>query len=109
MARGFAEQSSDRMYAAAAIIHFADRRLRAFHEQGGRRRVPPAMISSIEEILDDLDSVTSPADMNLPRYRLHRLSGDLAGFWSVRVTGDWRIDFRFVGSDVRDVRLIDCH
>ena len=67
------------------------------------------MIETIEEILDDLDSASSPRDMNQPGYRLHQLSGDMAGLWSVRVTGNWRIVFRFDGSDVRDVRLIDYH
>ncbi len=67
------------------------------------------MIETIEEILDDLDSASSPEDMNQPGYRLHQLSGDMAGFWSVRVTRNWRIVFRFDGPDVRDVRLIDYH
>ena len=67
------------------------------------------MVETITEILDDLDSASSPSDMNLPGYRLHQLSGNMAGFWSVRVTGNWRIVFSFDGANVRDVRLIDYH
>ncbi|MCY4619610.1 MAG: type II toxin-antitoxin system RelE/ParE family toxin [Chloroflexi bacterium] len=91
------------------ITHFADRRLRDFHLRGVGRRLPPQMLDAIEEILDDLDHAVSPRDMNRPGYRLHQLSGDMAGLWSVRVTGNWRIVFRFDGPDVRDVRLIDYH
>ena len=47
--------------------------------------------------------------MNLPGFRLHPLRGDLAGYWAVALTGNWRIVFRFEGHDVRDVDLIDYH
>lgn len=47
--------------------------------------------------------------MNLPGYRLHRLKGDLKHFWSVSVSGNWRIIFRFESKDTFDVDLIDYH
>ncbi|MBN9125087.1 MAG: type II toxin-antitoxin system RelE/ParE family toxin [Nitrosospira sp.] len=43
----------------------------------------------------------------MPGYRLHPLTGDLKGFWSIRVTGNWRIIFRFENGAVRDLDLID--
>ena len=48
-------------------------------------------------------------EMNLPGYDLHRLRGDLRGFWSVKVSGNWRIIFRFDDRDVLDVELVDYH
>ncbi len=96
-------------YVGSVITHFADRRLRTLHLRGDRRSLPPALISRIQEILDDLDSTAGPEDMNLPKYRLHRLSGDMAGCWSVWVSGNGRIVFRFDDDNVRDVRLIDYH
>lgn len=47
--------------------------------------------------------------MNLPGYRLHALKGDRKGYWSVTVSGNWRIVFRFGDGDVHDVELIDYH
>lgn len=47
--------------------------------------------------------------MNLPGYRLHRLKGELKRFWSVSVSGNWRIIFRFESEDTFDVDLIDYH
>jgi proteic killer suppression protein len=47
--------------------------------------------------------------MNLPGYRLHRLKGGLKGFWAVTVKSNWRIIFRFEGTDAVDVELIDYH
>ena len=47
--------------------------------------------------------------MNIPGYRLHPLKGDLKGFWSVTVSGNWRIVFRFEDGQVVDVDLTDYH
>jgi proteic killer suppression protein len=45
--------------------------------------------------------------MALPGYRLHPLKGDLQDFWSITVSGNWRIIFRFEEGDALDVDLID--
>jgi len=37
------------------------------------------------------------------------LKGELAGFWPVSVSGNWRIVFRFEGVNARDVDLVDDH
>jgi proteic killer suppression protein len=56
-----------------------------------------------------LDEAMNVRDMNLPGYRLHALKGDLAGFWAVSVSGNWRIIFRFENGTASDVDLIDYH
>jgi len=48
-------------------------------------------------------------DMNLPGFRLHPLKGDRKGFWSVSVSGNWRIIFRLDRGDTFDVELLDYH
>jgi toxin HigB-1 len=48
-------------------------------------------------------------EMNIPGYRLHSLTGNLHGYWSVRVTGNWRIVFRFENGEALDVDLDDYH
>lgn len=62
-----------------------------------------------ERILARLDVAGQPSDTDLPGYRLHPLRGDLAGQWFVRVSGDWRIVFRFDSGNVRDADLVDYH
>lgn len=47
--------------------------------------------------------------MDLPGFGLHPLKGNRAGYWSVRISRNWRIIFCFKGQDVRDVDLIDYH
>jgi plasmid maintenance system killer protein len=54
-------------------------------------------------------ALREPNDMNLPGWRLHPLKGELAGFWSVTVTANWRIIWRFEGRDVTDVDYVDYH
>ena len=47
--------------------------------------------------------------MALPGLNLHSLIGDRKGTWSVRVSGNWRVTFRFEGKDVTDVDYEDYH
>ena len=63
----------------------------------------------IRRILIDLDVAFSPAEMDRPGYRLHRLRGDRRDVWSVRVSGNWRVVFRFADGEAVDVDLIDYH
>jgi proteic killer suppression protein len=47
--------------------------------------------------------------MDRPGNRLHPLRGKLASHWSVSVSGNWRVIFRFDGSDVELVDYLDYH
>ena len=91
------------------IISFRHRGLRILFEQGNRRGVPAAQADKIELILARLHAATGPASMRVPGYRLYRLKGDRADEWSIRVSANWRIVFRFDGENVRDVDLTDYH
>ncbi len=44
-----------------------------------------------------------------PSNRLEKLSGNLRGFWSIRINRQWRIVFRFSGGNAFDVRITDYH
>ena len=85
------------------------KRLRAFFERGDARRLPVALAPRIRRILSDLDAALLPGDMDIPGYRLHPLTGDRRDQWSVRVSGNWRIVFRFMDGVATDVDLIDYH
>jgi toxin HigB-1 len=91
------------------IVGFRHKGLKLLYEKGDRRRVSAEFADKIERILARLDEATEPGNMNLPGFRLHPLKGDFAGYWSVSVSGNWRIIFRFDGVNARDVDLIDYH
>ena len=78
-------------------IEIVHKGLLAFYKRGTARRLPATLVPRIRRILSDLDAAVQPGDMNLPGYRLHRLTGDRRDQWSVRVSGNWRIVFRFKG------------
>lgn len=83
--------------------------LRAFHENDDASGLPPARIERIREVLTALDDAVRPENMDLPGYRLHPLRGDLAGYWSVAISRNYRIVFRFTDGDATDVDLVDYH
>ena len=91
------------------IRTFKHRGLKRLYERGDRSQVNPDHLARIVDILGRLDTAETSAALNLPGYMLHPLRGDLKGFWSVRVSGNWRITFRFADGDVFDVNLVDYH
>lgn len=91
------------------IRSFKHRGLKRLYEDDDRRGIRPDLVETVERILTVLDSATTPQALDIPRYHLHPLKGDLSGFWSVTVRANWRIIFRFAGADAFDVELIDYH
>ena len=66
-------------------------------------------IREIRRILARLNEAGKVQDMGLPGLKLHPLKGDLAGTWSVWVSGHWRITFRFETGNAYDVDWVDYH
>lgn len=91
------------------IRRFRHRGLRRLYEDDERRGLNANHVDKITRILAFLNRAKRPEDLNLPGFRLHPLKGELAGFWSVIVSANWRIVFRFEESHVTDVDLVDYH
>ena len=90
-------------------MRFAHKGLQALFERDMTRGLPQSLVPRIRRILADLDVAERPGDLDLPGYRLHRLHGNRAGQWSVRVSGNWRVVFRFEAGGPVDVDFIDYH
>ena len=91
------------------IRRFRHKGLKLLFEKGDRRKVQSDYADKIERILARLEEASEVGNMDLPGFRLHPLKGDLAGFWSVTVSGNWRLIFRFEGGHASDVDLSDYH
>lgn len=91
------------------ITNFRHKGLRQFYESGSKAGIQAQHAERLRLILARLDSSREPRDMNLPGLKLHSMSGDLAGFWSVSVSGNWRVIFGFGGQDACDVDYLDYH
>ena len=91
------------------IKSFRHRGLKALYEGRTAKRVAPAHVQKLRDILAVLDRSRGPEDMALPGFRLHPLKGALAGRWPVSVSGKWRVTFRFVDGHAIDVDYLDYH
>ena len=79
------------------------------HERDDRTRLSPHLVARLRRILLRLQEATHPGSADAPGFRLHPLKGGRAGQWSVRVSGNWRVVFRFEDAEVVDVDLVDYH
>lgn len=91
------------------IKSFRHKGLQEFFYTGKKKGIQPDHISKIARLLDRLDASVSALDMNLPGFRLHKLSGKENDTWSVWVNGNWRITFEFRGEDAYVVDYSDYH
>lgn len=91
------------------IASFRHKGLKLLFETGDHRRLRADQVGKIARILARLDEAADVRNMDLPGFRLHPLKGDLAGFWSVAVSGNWRIIFRFEAGIASDVDMVDYH
>lgn len=80
------------------------------YERGDGRGLPAAQVEKISDILLAIDEATHPQEVGLfPGWRLHPLKGVLKGVWSVTVSGNWRVIFRFERGDAFDLDFVDYH
>lgn len=95
------------------IRSFADRLTEAvfFGEPSARaRRVPADVVNAVLRKLAQLDAAARLQDLRgPPGNRLEALTGDRAGFHSMRVNDQWRIVFRWEDDGAHDVELTDYH
>lgn len=83
--------------------------LKRLYERGDPRGVGADLAERIAIALADLEDASKPSDLDFPGYRLHPLKGSLKGFWSISISANRRIIFRFVEGNAFDVDLVDYH
>src|SRR5659263_216926 len=90
-------------YITIMIRGFRHKGLEKYFLSGTKSGVQSSHLKRLRLVLGRLQASTSPMDMDLPGLHLHELTGNRKGTWSVRVSGNWRITFRFDGKDAVDV------
>lgn len=88
---------------------FRHKGLKRLFEKDNPSGVRADQAARIRDVLAHLDRAAVPTELDLPGYRLHALKGDLKGYWSVAISGNWRIVFRFENGNAFDVDLMDYH
>lgn len=91
------------------IRSFKHKGLELFFIKGSTKGIQAQHAKRLRLILGRLHASTQPQDMNLPGLKLHKLTGKRAEIWSVWVSGNWRITFRFEGENAEIVNYEDYH
>lgn len=85
------------------------KKLRGLFAKGKETGVSPELLDKVKRILNALDVMVSPSELNLPGYGWHKLQGDRADTFSVRVNRNWRITYKWDSDGPYDVDYEDYH
>ncbi|QGY41561.1 peptidase [Pseudodesulfovibrio cashew] len=91
------------------IKSFLHKGLEVFFRTGSSKGIQSKHADRLGRMLDRLDAAVEVRDMNAPGYDLHPLKGKLAGHWSVKVSGNWRMTFRMENGNAYVVNYLDYH
>ncbi|MBU3605179.1 MULTISPECIES: type II toxin-antitoxin system RelE/ParE family toxin [unclassified Polynucleobacter] len=91
------------------IKSFHHKGLQLFFETGNKAGIQSMHAPRLSRQLARLNEASSWEDMNLPGWRLHVLKGKLVGHFSIVVSGNWRLTFKFEGEDAVLVNYQDYH
>lgn len=92
------------------IRSFRHKALKMFFETGSMAGIQAAHAPRLAAMLRRLNETTSAQGMNLPGWGLHPLKGrEFKGHYAASVSGNWRLSFRFDGTDVELLDYLDDH
>ena len=91
------------------IKSFRHKGIKRYFETGSKAGIQAAHSDRLRRQLAALNRASRPEDMIIPGWRHHALRGELAGHWSIWVSGNWRLTFAFEESDVILVDYRDYH
>ena len=72
-------------------------------------KLPAEQVKKIKNILTLLHGAELVEDLNYPGAGLHPLKGDLKGYWSVTVSGNYRIILKFDNGNAYLLNYLDYH
>jgi toxin HigB-1 len=94
------------------LVRFRHKGLRLFYTDDDAKGLSAATVDKLRKLLFALETAENLEQVGrFPGWRLHALRGDRDGFWSLTVTGNWRMVFRYdeQSNTVSDVDLVDYH
>ena len=74
------------------------------------RQLPKELHKKAQRLLDQLNAVTRLNTLRIPpSNKLKKLSGDLSGYWRIKIDKQWEIILQWKNGDVFKVDIIDYH
>ena len=92
------------------IKNFKDDETQKIYQRQRSRKLPSDIQQVALRKLRMINNSISINDLRIPpANRLEKLSGNRADQWSIRINDQWRVCFRWEGSDALDVEITDYH
>ena len=94
------------------IRNFAHKGLKRLYTEDSAQGVPPDSADKLRKMLTYLDNIEDSEELRaLTAWKVHTLSGDRKGTWSLSVTRNLRLTFRIDAAEheICDVNLEDYH
>ena len=91
------------------IKSFKHKGLEKFYESGSTRGIQANHTKKLRMQLAALGTAHSIDDIDIPGYRLHQLTGDRKGIWTITVNANWRLTFEFEEGNVYILNYEDYH
>jgi len=93
-----------------SIKSFRDKRLKRLFEDDDAKGIAAEWVDKLRKMLQAIDGAAEVEEVaKYPGWRLHPMKGEWKGFWSLTVSGNWRLLFRFEKGDAFDLLLHDPH
>jgi toxin HigB-1 len=97
-------------YNTTVIKTFNDKHTQQLYAAGKSKRLPADLLQRARRRLEYIDLATCIDDLKVPpSNRLHALSRDRIGQYSISINDQWRICFRFENGNAYDVEITDYH
>ena len=91
------------------IKNFRHKGLQLFFETGKKSGINNEHVKRLRLLLANLNACSDLREMNVPGYRFHKMKGKEKEYYSLTISGNWRILFKFDGKNVKDVDYLDYH
>ncbi|MCP4766781.1 MAG: Killer protein [Gammaproteobacteria bacterium] len=91
------------------IKSFRHKGLEKFYDSSSTKGIQANHAKKLRMQLAALGTAQSIEDMDIPGYRLHQLTGDRKGIWTITVNANWRLTFEFEAGNVYILNYEDYH
>ncbi len=91
------------------IVSISHKGLKLLWTKNDASKLPLNQVKKIKNVLILLNAAIKAEDLNFPGAGLHPLKGELKGFWSVSITGNYRIIFQIIDGDAYLIDYLDYH
>ena len=97
-------------YNTIVVKTFSNKETQRLFVKGASKRLPPDLIKRALRRLEYIHLATNINDLKVPpSNRLHALTGDRQGQYSISINDQWRICFHFIDGDAYNVEITDYH